>query len=133
MSNQSKFRAFYHSVTKECLSVIIFLQKGIFHLTFDPDIKNYENSGTKNSNSDFLFAFILGYSQVKVSGKVTYRNKGVGEVNVTLKNTYDGATTDAEGNFSFETNEKGNHILTFTHPKYETVEKALWLMIRRLL
>ncbi len=72
-----------------------------------------------------FFAFILGYSQVKVSGKVTYRNKGVGEVNVTLKNTYDGATTDAEGNFSFETNEKGNHILTFTYPKYETVEKSI--------
>lgn len=72
-----------------------------------------------------FFAFILGYSQVKVSGKVTYRNKGVGEVNVTLKNTYDGATTDAEGNFSFETNEKGSHILTFTHPKYETVEKSI--------
>lgn len=72
-----------------------------------------------------FFTFILGYSQVKVSGKVTYKNKGIGEVNVTLKDTYDGATTDAQGNFSFETTEKGNHILTFTHPKYEEVERNI--------
>lgn len=72
-----------------------------------------------------LLTFITGYSQVKISGKVTFRNKGVGEVNVTLKNTYDGTTTDAEGNFSFETSEKGSHILTFTHPKYEETEKAI--------
>nr|WP_315033400.1 TonB-dependent receptor [uncultured Chryseobacterium sp.] len=73
----------------------------------------------------FFFAFILGYSQIRISGKVTFKNKGVGEVNVTLKDTYDGATTDAQGNFSFETTEKGNHILTFIHPKYEDIEKGL--------
>jgi hypothetical protein len=72
-----------------------------------------------------FLSFFLGYSQVKVSGKVAFRNKGVAEVNVTLKDTYDGATTDAQGNFSFETSEKGNHILTFTHPKYETIEKPV--------
>jgi len=72
-----------------------------------------------------LLTFVMGYSQVKISGKVTFRNKGVGEVNVTLKNTYDGATTDAEGNFSFETSEKGNQIITFTHPKYEETEKNI--------
>lgn len=70
-----------------------------------------------------LLSFIVGYSQVKISGKVTFRNKGVSEVNVTLKNTYDGTTTDAGGNFSFETSEKGNHTITFTHPKYEETEK----------
>jgi len=72
-----------------------------------------------------FFSFFLGYAQVKISGKVAFRNKGVAEVNVTLKDTYDGATTDAQGNFSFETSEKGNHILTFIHPKYETVEKPV--------
>ncbi|KPE50565.1 TonB-dependent receptor [Chryseobacterium indologenes] len=70
-----------------------------------------------------LLSFIVGYSQVKISGKVTFRNKGVSEVNVTLKNTYDGTTTDSGGNFSFETSEKGNHTITFTHPKYEETEK----------
>lgn len=72
-----------------------------------------------------LFTFITGYSQVKISGKITFKNKGVGEVNVTLKNTYDGATTDTQGNFSFETSEKGKRTITFTHPKYEGSEKDI--------
>ncbi len=76
----------------------------------------------------FLFAFlsfILGYSQVKITGKVIFRNKGINEVSITLKDTYDGATTDSNGNFSFETSEKGNHILVFSHPKYEETEKSV--------
>lgn len=73
----------------------------------------------------FLIASIMGYSQVKISGKVSFKNKGVAEVNVTLKDTYDGTTTDAQGNFTFETSEKGAHIITFTHPKYENVERPV--------
>lgn len=76
----------------------------------------------------FLISFLsfsLSFAQVKISGKVNYRNKGIGEVNVTLKDTYDGATTDSNGNFSFETSEKGNKVLTFTHPKYIDVEKLI--------
>lgn len=72
-----------------------------------------------------FFLFALSFAQTKISGKVTFRNKGVGEVNVTLKDTYDGATTDVNGNFSFETSEKGNKTLTFTHPKYSDVEKSI--------
>jgi hypothetical protein len=72
-----------------------------------------------------FFSFALSFAQTKISGKVTFKNKGVGEVNVTLKDTYDGATTDANGNFSFETSEKGNHMLVFTHPKYIDVEKPI--------
>jgi len=67
----------------------------------------------------------MGYSQVKISGKVSFKNKGVSEVNVTLKDTYDGATTDAQGNFTFETSEKGPHKITFAHPKYENVERDI--------
>ncbi|MGU3374547.1 TonB-dependent receptor [Chryseobacterium sp. M5A1_1a] len=74
-----------------------------------------------------LFSFAMGYSQIKISGRVTFKNKGINEVNVTLKNTYDGATTDAQGNFSFETSEKGSHIVTFTHPKYEEIDKSILL------
>ncbi|WP_299180370.1 TonB-dependent receptor [uncultured Chryseobacterium sp.] len=72
-----------------------------------------------------FLSFIFTYSQIKISGKVTFRSKGVSEINVTLKDTYDGATTDANGNFSFETTEKGNHVLSFTHNKYVTVEKSI--------
>ncbi|MGE8513637.1 MAG: TonB-dependent receptor [Chryseobacterium culicis] len=72
-----------------------------------------------------LLTSIMGYSQVKISGKVSFKNKGVSEVNVTLKDTYDGATTDAQGNFTFETSEKGPHKITFAHPKYENVERDI--------
>ncbi|MCX8533342.1 TonB-dependent receptor [Chryseobacterium luquanense] len=77
----------------------------------------------------YFFAFLISifhFSQsIKISGKVSYKNKGISEVNVTLKDTYDGATTDKEGNFSFETSEKGNHILTYSHSKYIEVEKNI--------
>jgi len=72
-----------------------------------------------------FLSFTFHFAQIKISGKVAYKNKGVGEVSVTLKDTYDGATTDGSGNFSFETSEKGNHILIFTNPKYTAVEKAV--------
>jgi hypothetical protein len=83
---------------------------------------------TQSKKLLFLISFLsftLSFAQTKISGKVTYRNKGISEVNVTLKDTYDGATTDANGNFSFETSEKGNKVLTFTHPKYIDVEKPI--------
>ena len=71
---------------------------------------------------------VLHFSQsIKITGKVSYRNKGIAEVNVTLKDTYDGATTDKDGNFSFETAEKGNHILTYSHSKYIGVEKNIFI------
>lgn len=72
-----------------------------------------------------LLSFCLSYAQVKITGMVTFRNKGIGEINVTLKGTYDGATTDSNGKFSFETSEKGNHTLSFTHPKYNDIEKQI--------
>ncbi|REC42218.1 TonB-dependent receptor [Chryseobacterium pennipullorum] len=72
-----------------------------------------------------LLIFMVGYSQIKVSGRVTHKSKGISEVNVSLKDTYDGATTDALGNFSFETSQKGNLKITFIHPKYQQVEKAI--------
>lgn len=73
----------------------------------------------------FFFSFVQSFAQVKISGKVTFRNKGIPEVNVTLKDTYDGATTDANGNFSFETSEKGIQKLTFSHAKYYEIEKQI--------
>ncbi len=73
----------------------------------------------------FLLLCSVSFAQVKISGKVTYKSKGVRDVNVTLKGTYDGATTDADGKFSFETSEKGGKILLFTHPKYIEVERSM--------
>ena len=53
-----------------------------------------------------LLISLLGLSvqaQVKVQGKITDgKGKPVSGVSVTLKDTYDGATTDSLGNFSFK-------------------------------
>lgn len=77
----------------------------------------------------FFLIFINGilFSQIKISGKITYKNKGVPNISITLKDTYDGATSDAEGNYSFETSEKGNQTLVFTNSKYEEVQKPIVL------
>ena len=62
-----------------------------------------------------LVILILGLSaqaQVKITGKITdVKGKGVAGVSITLKDTYDGATTDSEGNFSFSATEKGKQTL----------------------
>lgn len=64
-------------------------------------------------------------AQITVSGNVTFKNKAIKDVSVTLKDTYDGATTDEKGNYSFKTSEKENHILVFSHPKFSEVEKPI--------
>ncbi|ACU08987.1 Probable outer membrane receptor protein [Flavobacteriaceae bacterium 3519-10] len=75
-----------------------------------------------------LFGIILSCSltaQITVAGKVNFKNKGVKDISVTLKDTYDGATTDESGAFTFETSEKGNLILVFSNPKFVEIEKAV--------
>jgi hypothetical protein len=76
------------------------------------------------SVSVFLL-FSMGFSQVKISGKITAGNKAIKDVNITLKDTYDGATSDADGNYSFETSETGHHILIFSHANYFEIEKPV--------
>lgn len=71
--------------------------------------------------------FSLIFSQTTISGKITFKGKGVSGVNISLKDTYDGATSSEDGTYHFETSEKGNHILVFQHPKYIDVEKSIVL------
>ncbi|WP_417428039.1 TonB-dependent receptor [Halpernia sp.] len=75
----------------------------------------------------FLLMLLPIAAQIKISGKITYKNKGIPNISVTLKDTYDGATSDKDGNYSFETSEKGNQILVFTNSKFEEVEKPIVL------
>ncbi|MPS74567.1 MAG: TonB-dependent receptor [Chryseobacterium sp.] len=70
----------------------------------------------------FLLISISIWSQITISGKVTYKNKTLKDINVTLKDTYDGATTDENGNYSFTTTETGNKILVFSGQNYDEVE-----------
>ena len=70
------------------------------------------------------FSVVL-HAQITISGKISFKNKGVKDISVTLKDTYDGATTDENGHYSFQTSEKGNHVLVFTNPKFVEMEKPI--------
>jgi len=76
-----------------------------------------------------LLIIILGFSaqaQVKITGKITDgKGKPVGGVSITLKDTYDGATTDSLGNFSFTTTEKGKKTLEASIIGYKPFEQEL--------
>lgn len=81
----------------------------------------------------FAFTFTL-FAQITISGKVLGRNnKPLKDVSVTLKDTYDGATTDETGNYKFETSEKGSQTLIFSHPKFIEIEKSIQIEDKNLI
>ena len=54
-------------------------------------------------------------SQVKIDGKIlSNKNIPLAGVSISIIDSYDGATSDSVGNFSFITSEKGPHILKVT-------------------
>lgn len=78
----------------------------------------------------FLILFFwvqgLGLSQTHLSGKVLdEKNEPLPGVNVFLKGTFDGASTDQSGSFQFETSESGTQILVFSMLGFKTQEQAL--------
>ncbi|MEO8146255.1 MAG: TonB-dependent receptor [Bacteroidia bacterium] len=75
----------------------------------------------------FLFLLLLNplliLAQTKISGKVAdEKGQAVPGANVFIKDTYDGASTGADGKFSFTTEEKGEHILAVSFLGYENHE-----------
>lgn len=74
-----------------------------------------------------LTALSIGSSaQVIISGKVlNNRNKPLEGVNVFLKGTIDGSTTDENGVFSFETAQNGETILLMKHIQMEDLQVSI--------
>jgi vitamin B12 transporter len=65
-------------------------------------------------------------AQVKISGRVTdNKNRPVAGASIQLKNTYDGATTDAMGNYSFDTDETGMQVLEVSSAGYVAVSQNI--------
>src|SRR3954465_15514919 len=74
----------------------------------------------------FTFIVFLTKAQVKISGIVKDNHgKKVISASITLKDTYDGATSDSSGNYSFGTTEKGNYTLVASAVGYKTVEQLI--------
>lgn len=75
----------------------------------------------------YLFLLIctplLSLAQTKISGKVTDNKKHpLPGVNIALKGSYDGATSTADGSFSFTTTATGDHLLSASLTGYQTME-----------
>jgi len=66
-------------------------------------------------------------AQTVISGKVTDKKNPLPAVSITLKDTYDGATTDSTGKFSFKTFEKGEYVLSATSIGYKLFEQKIIL------
>ena len=77
----------------------------------------------------FLFLFltpIAAISQVKISGKLTdTKNRALRGASITIKNSYDGTTTDSLGNYSFVTTETGDQVLEVNFSGYSSYSKNL--------
>ncbi len=66
----------------------------------------------------FLSASI--FAQTKISGKITdENNQPLPGANIYLKDTYDGISSEADGTFSFVTDEEGDFILVASFVGYQ--------------
>jgi len=73
-----------------------------------------------------LLGFITTKAQVTISGRVTdNKNKPLPGTSIQLKDSYDGATTDSSGNYTFVTEEKGEHFLQVTTSGYFAVVQKI--------
>lgn len=69
----------------------------------------------------FSFIFSLSQAQVTISGTLkSTKGKAVRNANISLKNTYDGSSTDSLGKFTFSTSETGLKTLQFSALNFET-------------
>lgn len=74
----------------------------------------------------FLSLPFLGVGQVRISGNVVNdQGEPLVAASIVLKDTYDGASTDANGHFTFSTDEKGAQVLVITSIAYESVERLI--------
>lgn len=79
----------------------------------------------------FLMILLAGpivKAQTRVSGKITdTKGNPLGGVSITLKNSYDGATSDSLGNFSFTSTEKGRQVIEASIVGYRLFEQEVSL------
>jgi hypothetical protein len=80
-----------------------------------------------------ILVFILtaiadkAFGQITISGKILSKKQPIPGASITIKDTYDGTTSDSSGNFKFSTTEKGNHILLITAVSYKPYEQPIIL------
>ncbi|HET6995610.1 MAG TPA: TonB-dependent receptor [Chitinophagaceae bacterium] len=78
-----------------------------------------------------LFVLVAGidkaFGQTTISGKVFSKKDPVPGASITIKDTYDGTTTDSSGNFRFTTSEKGDQLILVTAVGFRPFEQRITL------
>lgn len=65
-------------------------------------------------------------SQTKISGKVVdQKGKPLEGANVLIEGTYDGASSGADGTFTFDTDTKGSQVLMISSLMFETIRESI--------
>ncbi|TDQ16994.1 outer membrane receptor protein involved in Fe transport [Algoriphagus boseongensis] len=79
----------------------------------------------------FFYLFLaqsLAFGQTLISGKVLdEKNQALPGVNVFIKGSFDGASTNAQGEFQFETSEEGIQLLVFSMMGFKSLEQVVTL------
>lgn len=66
------------------------------------------------------------YSQVTITGVVTdNKSRPIPGVSISIKDSYDGATTDSSGKYSFKTSDKGDQLLIASSIGYRPFEQRI--------
>jgi outer membrane cobalamin receptor len=77
-------------------------------------------------NIALLFVSIFSFSQTTISGKIVDEKKlPIPAANIFIDGSYDGATSDENGNFTFETTTSGNQTIIVSFLSYETTKKVI--------
>lgn len=75
-----------------------------------------------------LLAAVTAFAQTRFTGRITdNKHRPLVGASISLKDTYDGATSDSTGSYRFSTTETGNHVLVISSMGYKTVEQAVVL------
>lgn len=76
----------------------------------------------------FTLTAVICFGQTKVTGRVKDQNgEGIPGANVSIKDSYDGASTNVEGKFEFTTSETGAKVIVITFVGYKNFEKEIVL------
>ena len=74
----------------------------------------------------FLAFSIAAFAQQTISGKVTdEKGHPIAGANIFIEGTYDGDSSDEQGNFSFQTTAAGKQNLVVTFLTYETLNQEI--------
>ncbi|MBK6827391.1 MAG: TonB-dependent receptor [Chitinophagaceae bacterium] len=80
----------------------------------------------------FLFLLLIITAAINLSAQVTIKgiikdnkDKPVPGASIAIKDSYDGATADSSGKYSFKTSEKGKQLIVVSNIGYKTVEQPV--------